>query len=201
MPGGPPAPIERFGGSAMTLDPQDMGANGADTSPHPGEKSEQNTGVSGGARGGTARKARPAHREPLSLFVPWPNPVDGAELLDEIAATFKRHLVLPPGGAETMALWVLFAHTLDAHDCAPRLLLTSPTNGCGKSQAMKLIGHLVDCPYQTASATPSVVYRTIEKCGACYPTLLFDEADNAARDPTKCAILNCGHERFAAFVS
>ncbi len=36
---------------------------------------------------------------------PWPEPVNGAALLDAIAAAFERYVVLPDGGAETLAMW------------------------------------------------------------------------------------------------
>src|SRR5262245_47605274 len=34
---------------------------------------------------------------------PWPEPVDGADLLDRITSMANAHLVLPKGGAEAMA--------------------------------------------------------------------------------------------------
>jgi hypothetical protein len=37
---------------------------------------------------------------------PWPEHVDGHTLLDELVATFRRYLVLPPHAAEALALWV-----------------------------------------------------------------------------------------------
>ena len=37
---------------------------------------------------------------------PWPEPVDGDDLLDRIVALAHRYLVLPEGGAEALALWV-----------------------------------------------------------------------------------------------
>src|SRR5690348_10594066 len=43
--------------------------------------------------------------------VPWPDPVDGAALLDDIAETFRRHLILPRGAAEAIALWVVHTHS------------------------------------------------------------------------------------------
>ncbi len=52
---------------------------------------------------------------------PWPEPVDGAELLNKIVATLHRFLALPKYGAEAMALWVLHAHAHEAADIAPRL--------------------------------------------------------------------------------
>ena len=36
---------------------------------------------------------------------PWPEPVDGAPLLDNLAASVKRFVVLPEHGAEIVALW------------------------------------------------------------------------------------------------
>ncbi len=45
---------------------------------------------------------------------PWPEPVDGADLLDRIVDAVNAHMVMPRGAAESMALWVLHAH---AHDC------------------------------------------------------------------------------------
>jgi len=46
---------------------------------------------------------------------PWPDPVDGAALLDELLATLRRFCVLPDHSDVLIAAWVLHAH---AHDCA-----------------------------------------------------------------------------------
>ena len=35
---------------------------------------------------------------------PWPDPVDGAALLDALAASFTRYVVLPDGAADALAL-------------------------------------------------------------------------------------------------
>src|SRR4051794_4552448 len=37
---------------------------------------------------------------------PWPEAVEGKELLNELEAVMRRHVVLPPWAAETAALWV-----------------------------------------------------------------------------------------------
>ncbi len=47
---------------------------------------------------------------------PWPDPVDGARLLDALVNTLDRHMALPAGAADAVALWVLHA---PAHDMAP----------------------------------------------------------------------------------
>lgn len=35
----------------------------------------------------------------------WPDPVDAAVLLEEVAETYRRFVVLPEGGREALALW------------------------------------------------------------------------------------------------
>ena len=45
---------------------------------------------------------------------PWHEPVDGAKLLDELATTFERYVVLPKYAACALALWVLHTWALDA---------------------------------------------------------------------------------------
>ena len=38
---------------------------------------------------------------------PWPEPVEGADLLDSLSRSFTRYLVLPEGAADAMALWTV----------------------------------------------------------------------------------------------
>jgi hypothetical protein len=57
---------------------------------------------------------------------PWPEAVDGAALLDDLAQTYRRFVSLPDGGAEALALWIVFTYALDAFDVAPILALCSP---------------------------------------------------------------------------
>ena len=39
---------------------------------------------------------------------PWPEPVDGAELLDALKAKVEHYAVMPEGGAEAVTLWALY---------------------------------------------------------------------------------------------
>ena len=89
----------------------------------------------------------------LSKTKPWANPVDGAVLLDELTATFKRFLVLPEGSAETFALWVLHTHCFEAAHYTPYLNIGSPVKGCGKTTTLEILGHLVDRPLFSANIT------------------------------------------------
>ena len=92
----------------------------------------------------------------------------------------------------------MHTHALDAFDISPRLAITSPEKGCGKTTLLDLIGHVVPRPLPTSNATPAVIFRSIE---AGRPTLLIDEADTflAGRDELR-GILNSGHRRSGAFV-
>ncbi len=57
---------------------------------------------------------------------PWPESVDGATLLGDMTCAIQRYVVAERGAAETVVLWVLHAHTLDAFAISPRLAITSP---------------------------------------------------------------------------
>jgi Protein of unknown function (DUF3631) len=127
-----------------------------------------------------------------------PVPINGAELLNGIASTFRRHLSLPDRAPEAIALWVLFAHSFDAWQASPRLLFTSPVPQCGKSTALAMIGSLAPRARLASNVTAPVVFRLIEQE---HPTLLIDEADTFLGAKSDLGgILNSGHTPAAAFV-
>lgn len=105
---------------------------------------------------------------------PWPDPVNGAELLDELAATFGRFVTLPEGSEVALALWVVFAHAHDAFSVSPVLAITSPVMRCGKSTLLDLLSQLVPRPLTASNLTEATLFRSIEKFR---PTLLIDEGD------------------------
>ncbi|MGK2872968.1 MAG: DUF3631 domain-containing protein [Alphaproteobacteria bacterium] len=129
---------------------------------------------------------------------PWPDPVDGAALLDEVAATVRRFIVCDPEIAETAALWILFTWLVDRFDIAPMILITAPEMRCGKTQFLIVIGKMVRRPLAASNLSPAVVYHVIE---ADAPTLLIDEADSFFRDNEDLrGIVNSGHGRETAYV-
>lgn len=129
---------------------------------------------------------------------PWPDPVDGSTLADEIAATFRRHVSLPPGADVALALWTLHAHLHDAADVSPALILTSAEKRCGKTTTLTLLGALTPRPFMVSNLTAAVVFRVIE---AFRPTLLVDEADAFMPEKEELrGILNAGHTRAGAVV-
>ena len=129
---------------------------------------------------------------------PWPEPVDGAALLDSIKRVFRRYIVLPKDADIALSLWVLHAWTMDAGDISPFMVLVSPTKRCGKTSVLILLFFLTPKSELAANITASSLFRYIE---AVRPTLLIDEADTFAKDNEELrGILNSGHTRLAASI-
>ncbi|NND16972.1 MAG: DUF3631 domain-containing protein [Silicimonas sp.] len=148
------------------------------------------------------RKLRPAPDDGAAdYFVelePWPEPVDGAELLEELVATVNRFCVLPKNSNVLIATWVVHAHAHDCADISPILCLTSPEKRCGKSTTASVVSALVPKPMHAINISPAVVFRVIE---AEKPTLIIDEGDSFLKDNEDMrGLLNGGHDRRTAYV-
>jgi hypothetical protein len=141
-----------------------------------------------------AQGAPPLFNEPE----PWPEPINGGRLLDELVRAIRAHVIVPSHADVALALWILHTHVLDAARTSPRLALVSPEKRCGKSTVLKLLEILVRRALPATNVTAAVVFRTIE---AHHPTLLIDEADTFLRDREELrGVLNAGHDRHGAKV-
>ena len=148
-----------------------------------------------GATRGDHDGGAPKQGRALTLPAPerWPDPVDGAALLDRLAAFFARHVFLPAGAADAMAAWAVHTHCFTLFRHSPRLAFTSPERRCGKTTALDTTALVCCKPLPTANVTAAAVFRTIELAG---PTLLIDEADTFLSDNEDLkGILNAGHKR------
>jgi hypothetical protein len=148
------------------------------------------------ARGETRSKGKdhPAYWE----VEPWDEAVDTGDLLSALRDAYKRHVILPPHAAVTMALWVLHAWALEAAYASPFLVFTSPVPRCGKSTALALLRWTAPRSALASNISPAAIYRFIE---ASCPTLLIDEADSFfGRNEELRGILNSGHTRDTAMV-
>src|SRR6266540_721486 len=106
------------------------------------------------------------------------HPVNGAELLDEVAATIRRYVILPSdASAIAVVLWIAATHAIPAWNCAPRLVIRAPEKRCGKSRLLDMVEAMCHRPLLTTNASPSAVYRSIGMAPHDPPTLLIDEAD------------------------
>lgn len=133
---------------------------------------------------------------PAEMFPPlepWPEPVNGAELADEIKALFDRYLYLPNGASASVTLWVMHTYALGCFEITPRLAILSPMPGCGKSTLMDLICMLSYRPLMLSSITAAAMFRIIAEYK---PTLLIDEADTFLRGNEELrGIINAGYEQ------
>jgi hypothetical protein len=130
---------------------------------------------------------------------PWPEPVDGAALLNEIKTIFSSFLILPPHADVAATLWVAHTYCLDATDVSPILAITSPTKRCGKTRLLEMLALLVKNPLSTSNITSAALFRSVEKFS---PTLLVDEADTFAKDEDGLrGVINSGWRRQTAYVT
>jgi putative DNA primase/helicase len=147
-----------------------------------------------------ARAARAAAERPplVETLDPWPEPVDARSILADIGALLSRHVVLPDGAADAIALWVLLTFCFNSFRICPKLLITSPEKRCGKSTLLELLAALVARALPTSNINPAGIFRTIEIAAH---SVLIDEGDTKFKDnPELNGIVNSGHTRNLAFV-
>ena len=125
---------------------------------------------------------------------PWSEPVDGGHLLDQLAATYARHIILPKGAADLLAVWTLSTYGFQCFEYSPLLFITAPERECGKSRVRDVAALVVHRPLSADSATPAFLFRAIE---LHRPTLFLDEFDNADLEARRelLAIMNGGYHR------
>ena len=135
------------------------------------EKARKRLGVRVATLDAEVAKRRPvveSDTDTTDLFSdpePWPDPVDGAALLDALAASFTRYVVLPDGAANALALWVVFAHAHDAAQVSPIMAVVSPEKRCGKTTCLTILQALAPRALPTANITAAALFRTVEKWG------------------------------------
>ena len=135
---------------------------------------------------------------PFDTVTPWPEPVDPARVLDDIAAAIRRFIVCTPEVANTVALWAAMTWFMDSVHVAPLALITAPEKRCGKTQLMTIISRLSARAVVASNISPAALYRAIQ---AWSPALMIDEADTFMRDNEELrGIINCGHTRDTAFI-
>ena len=83
---------------------------------------------------------------------------------------------------------------LPAFTVTPRLTLTSPVRGCGKTTLLDLIEALCLRPLKSDSITAAGIYHAVDRE---HPTLLIDEGDNLdlAANGALRAVFNSGHRK------
>jgi putative DNA primase/helicase len=135
------------------------------------------------------------HRQPLTLddVEPWPMPVDGVALLDELSRTCRRYVVMSEAASDAVALWIVHTFVFTVAMITPRLAIKSAQKRSGKTTLLMVIGALAARTLSSANISAASVFRTVE---LCRPTLLIDEADTfVAENDELRGILNAGYMR------
>ena len=136
----------------------------------------------GNASGATLREPKP-----------WPEAVSGAELLDAVLATIRRHIVLPEHADVAVALWVAHTYVYEVFRYTPRLAVTSPVKQCGKTTLLKLVEFLTPRPLSASTITAAALFRGVSKWR---PVVLIDEADTFLSERRDLqGVINAGFER------
>lgn len=124
---------------------------------------------------------------------PWPEPVDGAEVLTKASNAIQRHMVIRREDADACALWALHTHIYDAFSHTARLVSDAPEQECGKTLLMAhMVGNMVPRPQSIELMKPAPFFRLAE---ANKPTFLIDEVDVFIKeDSDLLAAINSGWE-------
>ena len=105
---------------------------------------------------------------------PWPDPVNGAELLTALSGAIGAYVIMDAHQRDATALWAVFAHAHDLRDFAPLLIAKSAIKRSGKSRLAEIMERLAPRPLYIAGLTVTFIERAIE---GHHPTLIIDEAD------------------------
>jgi hypothetical protein len=128
----------------------------------------------------------------------WPDPVDGSQLLADVATIIRRHVIADKETIHAAALWVAFTWFIDVVDVAPIANVTAPEKRCGKSVLLGTLARLACRPLTVSNIAPAALFRSLE---LWQPTLLIDEIDTFLSEHEEArGILNAGFTRDSAFV-
>lgn len=124
------------------------------------------------------------------------------ELLDALATTIRRYVVVSEAQRDAEALWTLHAHAIEVADSTPYLSITSAEKQSGKSRNLEVLAQLVPRPMEAANVSDAALFRALGSEDEPM-TLLFDEIDSifgrnvANTKEEQRGLLNAGWRRGA----
>ena len=96
-------------------------------------------------------------------------------LIDLIHRLLEWYIWLQPHEYIAVTLWVLHTHVFARFRVTPRLVLTSPVRGCGKTTLLALLEKWASKWLKTDSISAAAIYHSVDRE---HPTLLVDEGEN-----------------------
>jgi Toprim domain len=96
----------------------------------------------------------------------WPDPVlDIGEVLDDAVVEVSRYVKASPAAIDTVVLWCAGAHVLQRKDLhiniSPRLYITSPVPGCGKTLLLEIVMAVTPRAMMLSSISVAGLFREI----------------------------------------
>jgi putative DNA primase/helicase len=130
----------------------------------------------------------------------WPDPVAGADLLEQIVRSARDYVVVSPRQADAIALWVAFTHAFHAFQFSPELVPNSAVMRSGKTRLVEVLGRMTRRPLSTSGISPAALLRVIDQHA---PTMLIDEIDTLMNGDPEMAealrgLMNSGFSRAGA---
>jgi acyl-CoA-binding protein len=113
--------------------------------------------------------------------------------LDLIHHMLAEYISLTAHQLIAVTLWIAHTYVYKSFIQTPRLFLTSPVRGCGKTTLLSLIEKLTLNARKIDGISDAGLFRLLDG----EPTLLLDEVDNAdlPNSPVKRRVLNAGHRK------
>jgi hypothetical protein len=134
----------------------------------------------------------------FDTITPHPAPVPIGDLLTDIEATIKKHVILSDHAAVALAVWVLHTYTFEMRDTVAYVAIESPEKRCGKTTLLSVLAAMACKPLIASNITVGALFRSVH---TCMPTLFIDEADTfMAGNSTMRGIINSGNTRRTAYV-
>ena len=131
-------------------------------------------------------------------LVPWPKPVNGKLLLDQLAALFAKFILLPEWMPVALALWTLHTHAFHLRHVAANVGIESRQTRPRRTRLLNVLGALVSRPLVASHIRSGTLLGLIDES---HPTLLIDEADSLiSGNDELCDIVKSDCHRSSAFV-
>ena len=135
---------------------------------------------------------------PFAEVEPHPEPVEPADLLDEISRLICQFMVIEAYQADAGALWIAMTWFIEEIQIAPLALIDAPEKACGKTVLLDLFGKLSRRPLPAANCSLAALYRAVE---LWLNTLLIDEADTFLGDNLELyGVINAGYSKSNGYV-
>ena len=155
--------------------------------------------IAPGAGGPDGLPGQPLTFPPLE---PWPYPVDGAELLSDIAAALPNYIRMTKAECDAVALCAVHGHCFDCFDIMVIVAITSPQKRSGKTRLARLAGRMAPKRLFISGGSAAFITRAME---LHHLNLFADEFDVVVKgDPEKAeairGVFNALFDREGAFI-